>query len=356
MQVENYSLWRLRDRPGQKSLAGFAAQKLSRSAADDVSPAVAWFSNHDREQVSSSSHGSSRKPVLTLDFTGISRALATSPQKEDVQNERSTHAINMPPGPPTSLQSLVDKAKLLPAGQTSSHSTDYVEEERQWRGTETGHLASDTPNKYKPAHQGTPRETAGEERDRGSSMDQQEQHDGSPRVLQAHEESLKNAGGTAHEQDAAPSVIGNDAVQDAGGYADGSAAAGKGLQERSTGATSCDVGHDSLQNHMEAQDSVEEVKDTSLRAAQQIAAQARQRCDMLKGPPRSSREDPDFQANYFAASRLHFIGSWKARIEALALSMANDAPKASVPARGSSRAIIHIDMDCFFASVAGDNL
>ncbi|EIE26541.1 DNA/RNA polymerase, partial [Coccomyxa subellipsoidea C-169] len=83
-----------------------------------------------------------------------------------------------------------------------------------------------------------------------------------------------------------------------------------------------------------------------------IAAQARQRCDMLKGPPRSSREDPAFQANYFAASRLHFIGSWKARIEALAASMANNSPKACPPARGSSRAIIHIDMDCFFACVA----
>ncbi|CAL8466850.1 g6386 [Coccomyxa elongata] len=124
------------------------------------------------------------------------------------------------------------------------------------------------------------------------------------------------------------------------------------MKKRSAAATSCETEHDNPQNDRAAQDQAEEAKDTSLRAAQQIAAQARQKCDMLKGPPRSSREDPDFQANYFAASRLHFIGSWKARIEALAVSMANDAPKASAPARGSSRAIIHIDMDCFFASVA----
>lgn len=93
--------------------------------------------------------------------------------------------------------------------------------------------------------------------------------------------------------------------------------------------------------------------DTSLRAAQLIASAARQRCDVLKGPPRSSKEDPAFQQTFFAASRLHFIGSWKARIEALAASMSNDAPRATAPPRGGSRSIIHIDMDCFFAAVAG---
>ena len=44
---------------------------------------------------------------------------------------------------------------------------------------------------------------------------------------------------------------------------------------------------------------------------------------------------------------------WQARIEALAAKLAGDAPSPKPPARGAERAIVHIDMDCFFASVAG---
>jgi len=51
----------------------------------------------------------------------------------------------------------------------------------------------------------------------------------------------------------------------------------------------------------------------ALRTAEQISAAARASKDILKGPPRSSRDDPAFQKTFWAASRLHFIGSWKAR-------------------------------------------
>jgi hypothetical protein len=44
----------------------------------------------------------------------------------------------------------------------------------------------------------------------------------------------------------------------------------------------------------------------------QVAAQKRGACDVLKGPPRSSRDDPEFMNTFFKASRLHFIGTWKA--------------------------------------------
>ncbi len=94
-------------------------------------------------------------------------------------------------------------------------------------------------------------------------------------------------------------------------------------------------------------------QDTSQQGAELYAMKARQRCDLLRGPPRSSRDDPAFQQTYFSASRLHFIGSWKARNEALLLGMVNEGPKPSTPPRGGSRTIVHIDMDCFFASVAG---
>lgn len=54
-----------------------------------------------------------------------------------------------------------------------------------------------------------------------------------------------------------------------------------------------------------------------LQRAQQVAGAARAACDLLKGAPKSSRNDPDFMNNYYKSSRLHFIGTWKARIEAL---------------------------------------
>ena len=94
-------------------------------------------------------------------------------------------------------------------------------------------------------------------------------------------------------------------------------------------------------------------QDTSQQGAELYAMKARQRCDLLRGPPRSSRDDPAFQQTYFSASRLHFIGSWKARNEALLLGMVNEGPRPSAAPRGGSRTIVHIDMDCFFASVAG---
>lgn len=74
---------------------------------------------------------------------------------------------------------------------------------------------------------------------------------------------------------------------------------------------------------------------------------------------RSSREDPDFVRSFYRSSRLHFIGSWKARNEALTLSLVPGAP-APAPYPESTgggslpplRDIIHLDMDCFFVSVA----
>lgn len=89
---------------------------------------------------------------------------------------------------------------------------------------------------------------------------------------------------------------------------------------------------------------------------------------------------------FYRSSRLHFIGSWKARIEALQASLGplgprpsphpqqgstgtlmrgvlgpqGGIPKGGLPKGGHSkskgdaheRSIIHLDMDCFFASVA----
>uniref|UniRef100_A0A383W0I0 DNA polymerase kappa n=1 Tax=Tetradesmus obliquus TaxID=3088 RepID=A0A383W0I0_TETOB len=122
--------------------------------------------------------------------------------------------------------------------------------------------------------------------------------------------------------------------------------------------------------------------DTSLEAAQAAAASLRASCDMLKGPPRSTADDPQgFVGSFFKSSRLHFIGSWKARIEALMAEQQQQQPAAAAAAAGplsgflrgqqqqqrlqkggggaaaaaaaaGQRVVVHLDMDCFFAAVA----
>ena len=85
--------------------------------------------------------------------------------------------------------------------------------------------------------------------------------------------------------------------------------------------------------------------------------------------PRTSGNDPDFIRTYFAQSRLHHIGEWRTRCPAL-LAHANNGGATSSPGDGGGagggagaggdgcggggggKVIIHIDMDCFFASVA----
>ncbi|KAA8499906.1 DNA repair protein REV1 [Porphyridium purpureum] len=89
---------------------------------------------------------------------------------------------------------------------------------------------------------------------------------------------------------------------------------------------------------------------------------------------RTTSENPDFVRQFFQQSRLHFIGSFRARYEHylgivarnLGLGSAADLvrgnptlPQKSTPSygcesgsTGSSRVFVHVDMDCFFASVA----
>ncbi|KAL4443032.1 hypothetical protein ABPG77_008523 [Micractinium sp. CCAP 211/92] len=90
-----------------------------------------------------------------------------------------------------------------------------------------------------------------------------------------------------------------------------------------------------------------------LRQALALAAKLRSECDGLKGPPKSSRDDPDFVRNFHKYSRLHFIGSWRARIEALMASAAgSQGPAPQRPSAAHPRTVVHLDMDCFFASVS----
>jgi DNA repair protein REV1 len=109
--------------------------------------------------------------------------------------------------------------------------------------------------------------------------------------------------------------------------------------------------------------------------AQALAARLRRECDLLRGPPRTTADDPNFVATYFRASRLHFIGSWKARIEALmasssaapfaAAAAADTGPPRAAPPHPKhqqqqqqqqqhppERVILHVDLDAFFATAS----
>jgi len=74
----------------------------------------------------------------------------------------------------------------------------------------------------------------------------------------------------------------------------------------------------------------------------------------------STKEDPDFIKKYFKSSRLHFIGSFRARMQDLAAEHAR-ARRAARAVQSSEagesnmrhcqrRLIMHVDMDCYFVS------
>eukprot|EP00727_Mastigamoeba_balamuthi_P001989 m51a1_g11788 hypothetical protein (762) ;mRNA; r:300874-303437 len=68
--------------------------------------------------------------------------------------------------------------------------------------------------------------------------------------------------------------------------------------------------------------------------------------------------DPGFVAHYFGASRLHHLSAWKAQFQdELARFVADmqlgmpESERAAAP-EGVERVLLHVDMDCFFASVS----
>ncbi|GAQ82378.1 DNA repair protein REV1 [Klebsormidium nitens] len=71
-----------------------------------------------------------------------------------------------------------------------------------------------------------------------------------------------------------------------------------------------------------------------------------------------TKDDPDFINNYYKNSRLHFIGTWRSRYQAMGggEQWRKGGGKPELPAEGSpaaekDRLIVHIDMDCFFVNV-----
>mmetsp|Transcript_3086 Transcript_3086/g.9736 ORF Transcript_3086/g.9736 Transcript_3086/m.9736 type:complete len:454 (+) Transcript_3086:163-1524(+) len=86
-------------------------------------------------------------------------------------------------------------------------------------------------------------------------------------------------------------------------------------------------------------------------AARRAIADARRAAPNLQQRQRTSKDNEEYAKDFFSASRLHFIGSWKARFELICDTLP-PAPPLPAVAPGCERVVLHIDMDCFFASVA----
>ena len=420
LPIEEYSLARIRDKPGQKALTGFTPQKASRSAAEVTAAPDLGLPRTAELQESQPvrQDGAPRKPTINLSLHAIEQE-AGSRQRHAEQADATAQR------PPGSLQGLVGLAKKLQ--QVQSSRPDGLAEQMQQRGLpgqSTGARQGEVPMLH-----GIP------ESPEAAEQDSQHEHDADKADACHDEVAVASPKLHRHAVHALPSVSaasgqspGHEVHQlsvpdqhrqedagspepDSAGPAEQSEESGEHLTRMPSGPPNAGLSlalpaRENSDPHLEAQldsrtgpqqaapDTLEThrsgsagatrshgtvraspgvlpahqhtrqldvntpmevlAQDTSQQAAELYAMKARQRCDLLRGPPRSSRDDPAFQATYFSASRLHFIGSWKARNEALLLGMVSEGPQPVPPAKGTPRTIVHIDMDCFFASVAGE--
>ncbi|KAI9981553.1 hypothetical protein PInf_009306 [Phytophthora infestans] len=75
----------------------------------------------------------------------------------------------------------------------------------------------------------------------------------------------------------------------------------------------------------------------------------------LKLRTNSTKDGPDFVRHFFAKSRLHHIGTWRATFQQKAAEFQaqyKGGPVTRASATSSDRVILHVDMDCFFVAVA----
>lgn len=69
----------------------------------------------------------------------------------------------------------------------------------------------------------------------------------------------------------------------------------------------------------------------------------------------STRDGPEFVRHFFAKSRLHHIGTWRATFQQKAdefLANYRGKPVTRASPASNDRVILHVDMDCFFVAVA----
>jgi DNA repair protein REV1 len=61
--------------------------------------------------------------------------------------------------------------------------------------------------------------------------------------------------------------------------------------------------------------------------------------------------NPEFIKRYYETSRLHYLSTWKGELKEIVEKLEQKYPKSSSSKRSTRRIVMHIDFDCFFASV-----
>ncbi|KAF9929508.1 deoxycytidyl transferase [Linnemannia zychae] len=64
----------------------------------------------------------------------------------------------------------------------------------------------------------------------------------------------------------------------------------------------------------------------------------------------NSSVQPGFVEKFYQSSRLHYLSAWKAKLRDITAKIQKDRPP--IESKGVQKTIMHIDFDCFFASVA----
>lgn len=72
----------------------------------------------------------------------------------------------------------------------------------------------------------------------------------------------------------------------------------------------------------------------------------------IQGPVVDAKH-PDFLSTFFAKSRLHYLSTWKADLRSSFLAKAISVLKERNIKQPPGRVILHVDFDCFFATVSG---
>ncbi|KAF3316180.1 deoxycytidyl transferase [Orbilia oligospora] len=62
--------------------------------------------------------------------------------------------------------------------------------------------------------------------------------------------------------------------------------------------------------------------------------------------------NPEFLTKYYSESRLHHLSQWKADLKSYFQSLTSQTPRHPKPSSSANRCILHVDFDCFFASVS----
>lgn len=312
MQLEEYVLWRLRDVPGQRTLSTFRQQ-----------PGTAPQGHEKPSHI-----GAALPPSPYGKYTA---AAVGDDSRNQVSEPVSSMLHDQQQAPAAALNRR--HASGLPSGQTSDAALDRPPEEAAVGG-DTNHFQLGT-GQTGPA-KALNFESAGTVQRRAASWPEAQMdplsgvHAMDPHIAAPMPSTLLSSG----LQDT-PSMHIHD-------YSDGD-------EEPAYTAElndSCNYmrGHDSAAVQSEA-DAIPTVNTERMnhaavttnapantmeaaeyRIAHERAAAARAACDMLRGPPKSSRDDPHFMDSYYKSSRLSFIGRWKARIEALTATMAAHAP------------------------------